>query len=278
MRKQAGQVILILLLVMTVGLAIGLSVIQRSITDISTASKVEQSSRAFSAAEAGIEQVLRGGGLSVDFAEIGAKATVEDPGLLPAAPALNQRQAPLEYPPLAKEEVAQIWLADYNSLANPPPPHYNQTSLDVYWGSSLSDKAALEITLIYYEAASYKTRKWYLDHPITRTPDNKFEQIACGGYSLGANQYQCQKTLESLPTTGMMLVRARLLYNSTSQPFAVQGVGTCGTSCSLPSQSKNITSTGISGETQRKVKVFQLNKVVPPYLDYAIFSVGEIGK
>ena len=44
-----ATIILILVLVMTVALAIGISVIQRSLSDISTATKVEQSSRAFSA-------------------------------------------------------------------------------------------------------------------------------------------------------------------------------------------------------------------------------------
>ena len=58
MKEQKGQVILILILVMTVGLAIGLSIVQKSLVDISTASKIEQSSRAYSAAEAGVERAF----------------------------------------------------------------------------------------------------------------------------------------------------------------------------------------------------------------------------
>ena len=76
----------------------------------------------------------------------------------------------------------------------------------------------------------------------------------------------------------LMLIRARLLYNTTSQPFAVQAVGTCGQACSIPPQAKIITSTGVTGETQRRVRVFQIQKVVPPYFDYAIFSAGDISK
>src|SRR3989339_1641784 len=75
-RRQAGQVILILILVMAVALAIGISVIQRSLSDISTSSKVEQSSRAFSAAEAGIEKALRGDATAVSFPENNSSATV----------------------------------------------------------------------------------------------------------------------------------------------------------------------------------------------------------
>ena len=59
MNNERGQIILVLVLVITVALAIGISVVQRSLSDISTSTKVEESSRAFSAAEAGIERALK---------------------------------------------------------------------------------------------------------------------------------------------------------------------------------------------------------------------------
>ena len=72
--KEKGQIILILLLVMTVALGVGLTIVQRSLTDISTSTKVEQSSRAFSAAEAGIEKALQGDISSVNFPDAGSSA------------------------------------------------------------------------------------------------------------------------------------------------------------------------------------------------------------
>lgn len=298
--RQAGQAVLILILVMTVALAIGISVVQRSLSDISTASKVEQSSRAFSAAEAGIEDRLRGGSGNVNLTSNGSSAQVEGGDLIPCVPGsvgcaqgANTQQAPLEYPPLSKEEVAHIWLADYTSTSNPPAAAYKQTSLDVYWGNSTSDKAALELTLVYFDGTQYKTRKWYLDHTITRIPDNKFTQAVCTGYTVGVNIYQCKYTIGgsgdpggALPSSPsiLMLLRARLLYNSTSQPFAIQAAVTCPVAASdcrdysIPSQARTLISTGISGATQRKVKLFQVNNVVPPYFDYGIFSAGAINK
>lgn len=281
MKNQTGQVILILILVMTVALAIGLSVIQRSLSDISTSGKVEQSSRAFSAAEAGIEKALRNDFTSVDFTD--SSATVTGSGFLPLA-----GQA-LEYPPLGKEEVAQVWLADPRAnlplgddcgsgytCYDPSPPR----TLDVYWGNSTTDKAALELTLISY-SGGYATRKWYLDHNITRSPDNRFIRIDCIGYPLVLNNYQCKFTIGGssdpdgvLPAGRLILIRARLLYNSTSQPIAVAPKS----GGSLPPQARIIESTGTAGETQRKIQLFQLYKVVPPYFDYGIFSVGEINK
>lgn len=284
MKNETGQVILVLILVMTVALAIGISVIQRSISDISTSSKVEQSSRAFSAAEAGIEKTLVTGNTSLITLQNNAQAQATDTGLIPAVAPNGTQQDPLEYPPLSKEEVAQVWLANPDSPTNPPAGVYKQSSLDVYWGNSSTDRAALELTLVYYDGSinQYKSQKWFLDQ-IVRSPNNNFDTSAnCAGGIIppaSSTTYQCKKTI-SLPAApaSLMLVRARLLYNISSQPFAVQAVGTCGTDCSLPPQARIIISTGTAGTTQRKVKLFQINKVVPPYFDYAIFSTGAINK
>lgn len=288
MKNEKGQVILILILVMTVGLAIGISVIQRSLSDISTSSKVEQSSRAFSAAEAGIEKTL-GTGSTAPFNLLNnSQAQTTDTGLIPAV-STTTRQDPLEYDPLAKEEVAQVWLADPS--ANLPTCTaanvcYKRPTIDIYWGDPSvvsTDPAAIEITLIYYDGVRFQNRKWYLD-PILRTPPNNFSLITCGASQPTgfARSYQCHATLgdavsDPLPS-GLMLIRARLLYNNISQPFAVQAVGCCGNDYSLPPQARVLIATGTSGQTQRKVRLFQISKVVPQYFDYAIFSAGTISK
>lgn len=284
MRNKKGQVILILILVMTVALAIGLSVIQRSLSDISTSSKVEQSSRAFSAAEAGIEKALRGDPSGVNFADTASSAQVTDSGLLPG-PA-----QPLEYPPISKEEVAQVWLADPTTLGE----YYNQTSLHIAWGTPTTnddEKPAIEVTVVYL-SGTYLSKKFYFDSNSFRTSINRFTDVStdCSNSppitidtSMGSNRvFYCRNSLDlSGITPRLILLRARILYSSSSQPFAVLPRGPAGcvsSACSLPPQARIITSTGTAGETQRKVQVFQLNKVVAPYFDYAIFSVGEIRK
>lgn len=294
--NQKGQLILILILVMTVALSIGLSIVQRSLVDISISSKVEQSSRAFSAAEAGIEKALRGDTTLQTFSENNSRViALEDSGLLPAQASSPNQQAAIEFTPLAKEDVAQVWLADLNSSSNPPTAVYAQPTLNIYWGNSSTDKAAIEVTLIYYNGSLYTSRKWYLDNPsATRNPANGFDNsatsISCAGtYIIGVTTYQCRKTLGDnngtgngpLPATSpnrLILLRMRLLYNTTSQPFAIQATGTCGAACSLPPQARRILSTGAAGETQRKIQLLQLQKVVPTYFDYVIFSSGAITK
>lgn len=297
--KQKGQVVLLLIIVMTVALAIGLSIVQKSLTDVSTASKVEQSSRAFSAAEAGIESALKdpNGTFNCTNQTDPAKCQsfnenssaikqISDSSLIPK-PAPGGRQVPLEFPPLDKTEIAQVWLANYNSPSNPPTLYYQQSSLDIYWGTAnTTDKAALEVTLIYWDGSKYISKKWYLDQiGAVRSQPNGFEQVASCNSTYtppgGSVTYQCTKILTSLPSNLMML-RVRLLYNNISQPFAVQAIGTCPSApCdqySLPAQARIVKSTGVSGLTQRKIQVFQELKVLSHIFDYAIFSAGDITK
>lgn len=297
MKDQEGQVVLTLILIMTVALAIGISVVQRSISDVSTASKVEQSSRAFSAAEAGIESSLafpsQGGTISLPNE---AQASIKDTGWSIPETRSTEQQKALRFPFLSREETAQVWLADPTSSNLPDCDTnkncYSQDTLDVYWGELGSDPPALELTLIYHESGQYTSRKWYLDSVVSRTPTNRFTLAACGGYEVetdvGKDDYQCKYTLGNgssdasdvnrpLPAS-LMLLRARLLYNNTPQSFAVQARDNCGRLCSLPPQKRVISSVGTAGSTQRHLWLEQTKNMVPPYLDYAIFSVGKIEK
>lgn len=294
MSNQKGQVILILILVMTVALAIGLSVIQRSLSDVSTATKLEQSSRAFSAAEAGIEKSIQTGTSIASPIPLDNNASIQE---VQASPIPTVGQA-LEYPPLAKEELAHVWLADPTSSTFPSCDAgkncYSSSGIDIYWGLSgiTDDKPAIAIAVVYFNGTAYQSKKFYLDSDSTRTigdNGNGFISASCaGGYTTDTNfgsgrSFLCKSTLDLTSLSTLILLRARILYSNTSQPFAVQPLNASGNkctvaTCSLPVQAKMFTATGISGQTQRKIQVFRLYKVVPPYFDYAIFSAGDIDK
>ena len=55
---RRGQILILVLLIVVVALAVGLSVAARNITNLRTSTQTEQSQRAFSAAEGGVEDVL----------------------------------------------------------------------------------------------------------------------------------------------------------------------------------------------------------------------------
>src|SRR3989338_9342906 len=59
LKSPKGQILILFLLVLVVGLAIVLSVASRSITDIRTTTTSDESNRAYFAAEAGIEEALK---------------------------------------------------------------------------------------------------------------------------------------------------------------------------------------------------------------------------
>lgn len=269
MKSQHGQVILILILVMTVALAIGLSVIQRSLSDISTSSKVEQSSRAYSAAEAGIERAIQANA-DISGLSLGNNATV-DAVVDSTVPDSGQA---LEYSSLSKEDIAHVWLANPGDLTSP----YGGTSIDIYWGDSeTSENPAIEVTIINN---NNQYKKFFNDSDSTRISLNKFAGCsetnpAAINTSAGSSRtFLCKAILSLSGLPNPVLLRARILYSNTSQPVAVKPAS----GSTLPPQAKVFTATGQSGQTQRKVQVVRLEKVVPFFFDYAVFSVGDISK
>lgn len=304
-RGEAGQIVLALILIMTVALAIGVSLIQKSLVDVSISSKIEASQRAFSAAEAGIEKALRGDTSGVSLSETGnlSYATVQGGTLYPATAVSPSQQDGIEFASLSKEEFAHIWLANPSSSSNPPGEFYMPTGvnppgtgrgIEIYWGNPGAEKAAISIRIIHYTGGVYSTNAYYFDSDGTRASSNGFINASATGTNSCTNftidttegsgrNFYCKVTITpssspAFPASGLMLVRIRLLYNSTSQQVALRGLGNCGSACSLPPQVTILVATGFSGDTVRRLKVFQIDKVVPPYFDFAIFSAGEIRK
>src|SRR3990167_1792944 len=59
LKSQSGQILIIFLLILVIGLAIILSIASRAITDLRVSTTSEESSRAYFAAEAGVEEALK---------------------------------------------------------------------------------------------------------------------------------------------------------------------------------------------------------------------------
>lgn len=309
LNKEKGQLLLTIILVLTIALAIGLSVVQKSLVDISTATKTEQSSQAFSAAEAGVEKALLSpqGGTDLNFSldNTSSNISVKDEGKWPLLPQLGQQQDGLEFPPLAREDTAQVWFADPASTlpscspnaSSSNPVCYKRSSFEVYWGSSKTDVSAISLKFIYYNGTAYVAKTFLYDPDPARGASANFLTATCDvGYpgtpssgftvvktNLGTNRaFYCKQTIDTgITITGStlpILVRIRLLYNTESQSVAVRAVDTCGRDCSIPPQMRTITSTGLTGNIQRKIQLTKQDNTVLPYFDYAIFSAGDIIK
>jgi len=57
-KQKSGQILILVLLVVVVALAVGLSVASRNLTNLRTSAQADQSQRAFTAAEGGVEETL----------------------------------------------------------------------------------------------------------------------------------------------------------------------------------------------------------------------------
>lgn len=290
--SQSGQVILILLLVITIGLGVGLSVIQRSVQEVSTSTKIEESSRAFSAAEAGIEQALvqlsEGGPLqNINFPENQSQAVIDTSGQVPA---LNQI---FELPAISKENVAQLYLATPATAPAASSIFYDQSNLDIYWGDiNANPKPAIEVAVLYLQGGNIKKKAFYFDPDSARASGNGFTPVTCSNVgintSFGNNRdFACKTTLSGLGSGDLgvgrvlLLARARIFYTNTLHPVAFAPLGgPCSNnpSCSFPPQATIIISTGTAGQTERRVQLFRQDKFVPEFFDYAIFSLAAINK
>lgn len=305
---QKGQVILILVLVMMVALSVGLAISQRSITDISISTKTEQSTRALSAAEAGIESAIniekRTGAppqtvplinfQEANKSEAGVTVSRDLPGTLQA----------LGYPAIGKADFAQFWLAD--PVTTPPSTYYNQDNFDIYFGNSSASvnegltpgfvaRPAIEVNVISLFGGSYVSQKFFYDSNTSSSITNSFTVLNNSGCndmvslsddylndSIEDAGFFCRVNVSGLSGTPV-LARVRILRTDTKQRIALKPTGTCDppasqVPCSLPPQAVVYKSTGKSGLAERKLRVMRVNKVVPHLLDFTIFAQGDLRK
>lgn len=283
---ESGQALLLVLLSMAVILTIVLSILSRSITDITITSKGEEALRAFSAAEAGIERALLTG--------IFTPGTFESSSF--SGSITNLAQAPqtsLTYPEeLVSGDSGTIWFIDHDpttgELTCTTGKCFKGSSMKVCWGKEGTNPngvttPAMEVSILYdttpTPAGNYsdvKIKRLALDPYSGRTGTNKFSAAgpAC---TISGNSFAFSTNVDftvaglNIPcylTAGCLLTaKLRLLYNSEAQPVAVEV-----TDGTLPSQGLMVESTGISGEATRKVQVFQTFGELPPIFDSAIFS------
>lgn len=150
-KSQSGQIALVVLLVMVVLLTVGLAVVSRSVTDIRISQETEESARAFSAAEAGIEEALKQD-LSV---WTGGDIPVGDLTAQVSVMKTNSFETKIE-----KEETAEVNLSDYSG------------DIEVSWSGE-----GLELVLIYPQGGSYKINRWALK-PIGSACGEGFEEVS----------------------------------------------------------------------------------------------------
>jgi len=296
MRKkyQKGQTLLLVLLSMAVVLTIILSILSRSITDITITTKEEDALRAFSAAEAGIEKALfTGTDISdLDFEGASFDVTVSDLGA-------NSRE--YVYPvKIGSGETATMWFVDHdpdtNELTCDTGNCFTGTVATFCWGddetaADSSTTPALEVSIFYLsnpgDFSTATIARGAYDPYASRDPSSNFQSPDLGVCSIDGRNFAFQKTITfsdlGIPASaydnqnGLQFARLRLLFNSDVTHDIGMNLTAPGNSFP-PSQGISLSSSGSFGEANRRIEVFQPYRELPPIFDQVIFSPGGIVK
>jgi hypothetical protein len=294
--RESGQALLLVLLSMAVVLTVVLSVVARSVTDISVTTQEEAALRAFSAAEAGIEKALFiGSSVTGDFGDARFNATVTG---------VSSMVSEFVYPiGLSAGESQTIWFTNHDdegrSVCTSDNPCFTGTKFKVCWGSSATISAttpAVEISVFYtttpedysttkiarVTADPYQQRR---DNGVGGDAANNFDDPTTGSCTIGGKIFPFQKEVTfsqvGIPSSaytqenGLQFARVRMFYNSDADS-EIGVFGNFAGNALLPPQGMSVASTGTAGEANRKVEVFQGFGEAPSIFDGAIYSPSGI--
>lgn len=292
--REEGQALLIVVLVIVVALTVGLSLASRSITNLRNTTDEVNSQKAFSAAEAGVEQVIKSGTPITSPIDLGNNSQISSVGaqIISGAGSSGDEYLMNNGNPIFQDDGGDIWLSPHNDSPLFKTPWGCGTgfasgscgqsqTLSLYWGTNTDPCAepAVEVLVI---ASSSSTNpqlnatmsRYVFDSCTARRTGGSYPNNFSSSFSTvnatinGANG--ASRTFNykvDIPITNGLFVRVIPLY--TAGVFGVKAAN-------LPPQGQLITSTGTSGatgqQTIRKVTFFQGYQSLPAELLYALFS------
>ena len=274
-KNESGQALVLILLSLSVVLTLVLFILSRSITDVAVSSNQEQSVRAFSAAEAGIERSLVVG---TGFA---SPQTIGNASYTTSVTDFALNSTDILFPsPVTSGDTVTEWFVSHaadGSLTCSSGPCFRGSQIKVCWGNpgatflDPNKIPAVEVS-VYYESspgemATVNVGRAAVDPNASRRPVNSFDAPDGGTCIINGQAYQFQKTITfaSLGITagsygvdgGLQLAKIRLLYNSDIPHLVGTTVTGITGNDKLPSQGKRIDSSGLAGGSNRRIVVYQ---------------------
>jgi len=266
-KKESGQILLFIVLIMTIALTVGLSLAARSVSNLRTVAEEKNSEQAFSAAEAGIEQALTNNApVSGSFANNASYQTTLVT-LSGTEFLLNGGTV------IPKDTAADVWLSTYPGYTNPVTG-----SVTLYWGTpsdtcttseTTNTMAALEVITISGTKAAPQTTSYAFDPCQARSSSNHFTYVNSGGGTVSNQPFAYKATVA---VTSGLLMRIIPLYAPVT--IGIRGCDGAGNNCiTLPNQGTLIQSIGTADTTARKILSFRGYPKVPleifPYLFFS---------
>ncbi len=254
---QQGQALLLVVIVLVISMTIGLSVATRSITNLRTSSEEQDSQRAFSAAEAGIERALNSSnsGTIASPIQLDSKAQIKT---LTVAQLSGNQLLVNNGSIVSRDDGVDVWFVPHNADGTPNYSSSWNGNLSVYWGSASdtcsstlanNTMAALEVVTITGTDTAPSSHHYLFD-PCTsgspsRAASNKFDGVVTTPSGWGT--FRFKSTISGI--TNGLLLRIIPLYADTK--IGVEG------SVALPAQGTIIESVGSSGDATRKIVTFK---------------------
>lgn len=273
--SKDGQVVLIVLLIMSVILVVGLSIASRSVTDIKISQQSQEAARALWVAQGGLEEAIKtNSAVGVGASLGGVNYSVTKTGIGGAA----EFVFPGNFGP---DEPATLWLVGHNEDTREIDDsiYYTGNRLTFYWGNNSTcdvSSPALEATLIYKNASNRSQNKRYVYDCFSagRTPQTNFSHPNTGCSLSGQSFAFCSgaENLNLPANSKPYLVRLRLIFNNTSQPVGVGG------NANFPPQGSCFYSLATVPESgvSRKLKQCQLWSTTPSIFDSLLWSGSDI--
>lgn len=278
-RRSSGQMLLITLLVLAIATTIALSVIGRTATDLNISTQLEESSRAFNAAEAGIEQALKlqSAPNSGALTTLAGGASYQVTGTTIAG-----TSGTYAFPNLTADGQSEtLWLIGHNSdgtldYSNTEHTNYDPTNnLTVCWGTG-----GLEVVAYYLDnAGNYQVARQAYDSDSSRSDTNHFNShdVINNGCSPDDGtsfrqiiafdgDFGIHPAIDTL-----IMLRLLPFYTNGGTQLAVSSAVT------IPSQGNSYESCGTTGSgVKRCINVYQ-NFATPPVIaDYVLYSGSDL--
>ena len=255
LKKQSGQTLVVMFLMMVIALAIGIAISSRFIKTLSILTGADSSARAIAVAEAAVEHILL---LPIstleDYAQngtCGADCHLEitsAEGQVIIADVIITKLGNSSEPflvDLKTDDTFQINLVGYPD---------NQ-DVHICWDT---DDMSVSALLIHGVAGSYEADAYAYNSSVTTHADNNFDLAVP---NLGhANCF----TVNSNTSPAMLRLKA---HYEEGVAVIMPSSGN-----SLPTQGLLIESTGVAGSAEKKVTVIISDPIIPAIFDYALYQ------
>lgn len=261
-REEKGQALLIVVLVMVIALTVGLSIASRTITNLRTSTEEASSQKALSAAEAGVEQAIKSNtSIATQNLSNSTSYKTDVTSVLGTNFLMNGGN------PVQQDNGADLWLSDYSPDSSKIYLNPWSGRLTIAWGISSDPCAnpAIEVIIMSGTKAFPTSSRYTYDGCSSRASLNHFStNVTSSKTTINGKDLYFQNNVAINVSSGLI---GRIIPVYQNGPIGIIG------SVALPSQGSTITSTGTSGNTQRKVNVFQGYPEIPAeFFQYSLFS------